>query len=210
MSVDVEVHDGNSSGAGRNSVVPDEIRRWNWGAFGLNWLWGLGNQTHIALLCLVPFVNIVMMFVLGAQGSEWAWRNRRWNSVAHFQRVQRGWAIATLILLGTTFVGVMVAIVLGVTLLTSASDEVKALAVARLQSHPAAIAALGEPIEVGRIQSVNVQTADSYGAARIVFPTSGPLATGTVTALAQLEDGEWELAWLQLVVSGQELELLDP
>jgi len=26
--------------------VPDEIDRWNWGAFLLNWIWGIGNNTR--------------------------------------------------------------------------------------------------------------------------------------------------------------------
>ncbi len=50
-------------------VIPPEIRRWNWGAFLLNWIWGIGNQTYIALLALIPGVNLVMLFVLGAKGS---------------------------------------------------------------------------------------------------------------------------------------------
>ena len=30
--------------------IPPEIDRWNWGAFLLNWIWGVGNNTFIALL----------------------------------------------------------------------------------------------------------------------------------------------------------------
>ncbi len=77
--------------------IPPEIDRWNWGAFLLNWIWGIGNGTPIALLTLVPIVGFIMMFVLGAKGSRWAWRNKRWESVEHFQRAQRKWAIAGLI-----------------------------------------------------------------------------------------------------------------
>jgi membrane protein YqaA with SNARE-associated domain len=32
-----------------------------------------------------------MLFILGAKGNEWAWRNKRWESVEHFQRVQQKW-----------------------------------------------------------------------------------------------------------------------
>lgn len=73
--------------------VPEEIKKWNWGAFFLSWIWGIGNQVWIALLALIPFVNIVMIFVLGAKGSEWAWKAKEWQSVEHFKRVQRLWAI---------------------------------------------------------------------------------------------------------------------
>lgn len=47
--------------------IPAELDRWNWGAFFLNWIWGIGNSTFIALLALIPIVNIVMIFVLGAR-----------------------------------------------------------------------------------------------------------------------------------------------
>jgi hypothetical protein len=75
------------------NAVPAEIDRWNWGAFLLNWIWGIGNNTFIALLTLIPFVGLIMPFVLGAKGSGWAWRNGRWDSLEHFKRVQRSWAI---------------------------------------------------------------------------------------------------------------------
>jgi hypothetical protein len=83
----------NMSGQGAHAAVPPEIQRWNWGAFLLHWIWGIGNETYIALQVFVPVVNVVMMFVLGAKGSTWAWRNSRWRDIAHFQRVQRLWAI---------------------------------------------------------------------------------------------------------------------
>ncbi|HUV01032.1 MAG TPA: hypothetical protein VMW32_08725 [Bacteroidales bacterium] len=82
----------NTSGQGKSAAVPPEIDRWNWGAFLLNWIWGLGNKTYIALLCFIPLVNIVMVFVLGAKGSEWAWKNKHWDSIEHFKRVQKKWA----------------------------------------------------------------------------------------------------------------------
>ena len=37
--------------------IPPEIDRWNWGAFLLSWIWGVGNNTFIALLSLVPIVG---------------------------------------------------------------------------------------------------------------------------------------------------------
>jgi hypothetical protein len=82
------------------TAVPPEVRRWNWGAFLLSWIWGIGNQVWIALLALIPVVNLVMIFVLGAKGNEWAWKKRRWESVEAFHSTQRKWAIAGLIVLG--------------------------------------------------------------------------------------------------------------
>ena len=82
----------NTSGQGKSAVIPDEIRKWNWGALFLNLIWGLGNRTYIALLCLIPIVGVVMAFVLGAKGNKWAWQNKRWKSIEHFKRAQKIWS----------------------------------------------------------------------------------------------------------------------
>ena len=103
---------GNTSGQGSASIVPEEVRRWSWGAFGFTWLWGMFNNTWIALLALIPLVGFVMIFVLGFKGSEWAWRNKRWESVEQFRRVQRRWGIAYLILILIAVVLLAVAVVL--------------------------------------------------------------------------------------------------
>ena len=94
----------NTSGEGHRAMVPLEILGWNWGAVTMNWVWGLYNRTYFALLMFVPLVNIPVFVMLGLRGNEWAWRNRRWDSIEHFQRVQRQWSIAGLTLM--TLVGV--------------------------------------------------------------------------------------------------------
>lgn len=82
----------NTSGTGSAAVLPAELRHWNWGAFFLNWIWGIFNKTWIAFLCFVPIVNVVMIFVLGAKGNEWAWQNNKWENAQHFQKTQKAWA----------------------------------------------------------------------------------------------------------------------
>jgi ABC-type Fe3+ transport system permease subunit len=84
------------------------VKKWNWGAFLMSWIWGLGNKTYIALLGLIPGVNIVMAFVLGARGSEWAWKNKKWESEDQFKRVQGLWTAFGLGL----FAGYIVALVI--------------------------------------------------------------------------------------------------
>src|SRR5579883_2805594 len=88
-----------------------------------------------------------MSFVLGAKGSEWAWRNKRWRDVAHFRRVQRNWAIA-----GATCLARLHRIFC--TDLGSVLPVLRALgSVAhggrRARAEPAAISALGAPITNG-------------------------------------------------------------
>jgi len=101
----------NTSGMGNSSVIPPEVKGWNWGAFCLTWIWGIRNRTWIAFLCLIPFVNWVMPFVLGAKGSVWSWRNQKWNSIEQFKKSQRRWAIWGLVIFIT---GISIAIGVGV------------------------------------------------------------------------------------------------
>ncbi|OSN08738.1 ribonuclease G [Lonsdalea iberica] len=72
-------------------AVPKEVKGWNWGAFMFNIVWGVGNKTYLPLLCFVPVLNIVWMFVCGFKGNEWAWQNADYNDVETFKRVQNSW-----------------------------------------------------------------------------------------------------------------------
>jgi len=83
----------NTSGQGSSAILPLELQGWNWGAFLLTAVWGIGNQVWIAFLALIPipFVGIAMMLVLGAKGNQWAWQNKKWDSIDQFRRSQRTW-----------------------------------------------------------------------------------------------------------------------
>lgn len=76
----------------KNMAIPDGIKGWSWGAFLLNWIWAIGNRTWIGLFALIPLVGIIMAFTLGFKGREWAWRNKHWKSVEHFNQVQKKWS----------------------------------------------------------------------------------------------------------------------
>lgn len=103
----------NTSGQGKAAVVPDEVKGLAWGAFLWSWIWGLFNRTWIALLVFVPIVGLVMWVMLLLKGREWAWRNKHWDSMEHFNKVQRNWAKAFLIVLFVPFLlGIIAAIVI--------------------------------------------------------------------------------------------------
>ncbi len=86
-------HIENTSGQGKSAVVPAEIKKWNWGAFLLNWIWARHNEVYYPkIFYFIPVVNIVLVCILGARGSEYAWQNRRWDNIKHFQSVQKKWA----------------------------------------------------------------------------------------------------------------------
>ncbi len=74
-----------------SSTIPPEIRKWNWGAFSLSIIWGIGNHAYLTLLCLVPVLNIVWLFVCGAKGNEWAYNSGKFKSVEEFVAVQKTW-----------------------------------------------------------------------------------------------------------------------
>jgi Cytochrome oxidase complex assembly protein 1 len=180
-------------------AMPAELDRWNWGAFLLNWIWGVGNNTFIALLMFVPLVGLVMPFVLGAKGSRWAWRNGRWDSVAHFKRVQRLWAIwGVVIWLGAIalFGGIF-----GGTFYLLEHSEAYQLGASQLQASAEAAAVLGAPVTTG-FPMGSVTTSGATGRAVLSFSATGSKATGRVFLEAIKKEGVWSLTRLTLRVEG--------
>ena len=180
----------NTSGGGSTAPVPAEVDRWNWGAFLLTWIWGLGNNTLIALLAFVPFVNIAMPFVLGARGSAWAWRNRRWESVEAFKQAQRNWARWGLALFAL-FIAVLAGMLVAVFAVAKSSDAYR-IAVQALNSDREAVAMLGQPISTG-IPSGSISVSGPDGEARLSFSAEGPAGEGTVHVNATKSLGQWRI-----------------
>jgi hypothetical protein len=185
-------------------TIPPEIDRWNWGAFLLNWIWGIGNNTFIALLALIPFVGFVMLFVLGAKGSRWAWQNRRWQSVEQFKRVQRLWAIWGVVIWiaipGLALAGGLV----GGLVYQFTHSQAYRLGVAKLQASPVAADLLGTPISAGFPFGKMSVDATSSGKANLHFSASGPRASGVVFVEAVKKDGVWSITRLALKVDGRD------
>jgi len=101
----------NNSGGGKSVVPPPGISGWSWGAFLLNWIWAIFNQTWIGLVCLIPYVGLIGAIYLGIKGRELAWQNKRWDSIEHFQRVQKAWSWWGVVLtLGLAGLGIVLAI----------------------------------------------------------------------------------------------------
>jgi hypothetical protein len=182
-------------------TIPPEIDRWNWGAFLLNWIWGVGNNTFIALLTLIPLVGLVMPFVLGAKGSRWAWRNGRWDSVEHFKRVQRLWAIwgAIIWLGGIALFGGGI----GVGFYAFRHSEAYKLGVSTLQVSPVATNVLGTPISTGFPSGAITYTGPT-GRAVLSFSANGPKASGVVFLEAVKKDGAWAITRLALKLDGRD------
>ena len=91
----------------RPKELPEKHKKFNWGAFLLTWIWGIGNNTWITVLmtwivmplcmCLIPivgmFVPLGICIWFGIKGNEWSWKNKYWSDVETFEKSQRSWAI---------------------------------------------------------------------------------------------------------------------
>ena len=106
----------NTSGQGKDAVVPTEIMRWSWGAFILNWIWAISHRVWIGLLTLVPGIGLFVAAYLGSKGNELAWRSKRWESVDAFRATQRRWRNAAFIYFAATMALFALMVVLTVTL----------------------------------------------------------------------------------------------
>ena len=84
-------HCDERSGNRKVSIMPDEIKGWNWGAAGLSLIWGVYHGVWIALLSFVPIINIFIWIILGLKGNEWAWRANKWENVEQFTVSQKKW-----------------------------------------------------------------------------------------------------------------------
>lgn len=73
------------------------LKKWNWGAFFLTFIWGLRNRVYWSLLMLLPIfpIQLILPFVLGAKGNLSAWIKKKEDvDLSHFKDKQRKWNIA--------------------------------------------------------------------------------------------------------------------
>lgn len=108
----------------KDIAVPDGIKGWSWGAFLLNWIWAIGNRTWVGLLALVPLAGVIMAFILGFKGREWAWRNKHWESVEHFNQVQKKWSVWGVSIFACIIVIIVIIVINGVLWISAYQDYV--------------------------------------------------------------------------------------
>ena len=201
------------SGHGPSTVVPPEVRKWNWGAFCLTWIWGVFNNTFIALLCLIPFVNLVMAFVLGFKGNEWAWRNRKWPGIQQFHETQRNWAIAALCVWASAviFLGGIVGFTFFTLKTTFSNSKPYKVAVETAVNNPEVKAMLGDNIEEGFMAMGNIEIDNSNGSADLAIPLKGSKGEGKVYIKGVREAGQWRFTMIKfgLTDSDNRINLLN-
>ena len=193
-------------GYNQPTEIPRELDKWSWGAFFLNWIWGLGNGTYIALLMWVPLVNIIMIIILGARGNAWAWKNRPWRDVDHFKRVQKAWALwglASWVLV----IGGFVALFFSIFGILKSSEPYQA-ALAAVRADTAVVEMLGDNIKDGPLPSGSLSTNLTGGTAQFVFTVEGSRNSATVTTRSVRENGIWQMRYLAVTPKGGETIVL--
>ena len=80
----------------KDNDLPKELKHFNWGAFLLNWIWGIMHKKYITLLyfpaCLIPLIGPLAISIwFGFMGNKWAWNSQTWESPKQFNEVQERW-----------------------------------------------------------------------------------------------------------------------
>lgn len=94
---------GGISHAAVSDMSEEDLGKWNWGGFLLNWVWSMGNSVWWGLLALLPGINFIVSIILGIRGTRDAWEAKRSSMTAQqFKESQRKWTIAGLIVWGAS------------------------------------------------------------------------------------------------------------
>lgn len=185
---------------------PDDLKGWNWGAFFFNWIWGIRFRTYRALWVLVPFVNLVMPFILGFKGNEWAWNHNQWSSVEEFKKSQRRWSVASLTLIVS---GVVLAI--GFTISVNDSFEESGstkLVLSTLEQTSKFQENIGAPYSID-LKRGTLSGSEISGYAEMQYEVEGIHGDGVFDARAELIDGVWHLTCLEITyLSSEQVEVL--
>lgn len=187
--------------------IPRELDRWNWGAFFLNWIWGIGNSTLIALLALIPGINFIMMIVLGLRGSRWAWRNRYWRDAEHFRKTQRRWAIAGLAI-WIIVIGGIAGLFASIVPMMKRSEAYQ-MSMELIRTDERVRQALGDDITAGFWVWGNISvSAGGTGRAELSIPLTGSKAAGNAYVQADRAGGTWQLLLLIVRAEGSDVPIV--
>lgn len=88
-------------------ISEKDLKRFNWGAFILGWIWGLLNKSYITLIqlpilffpILGTFISLALSIWFGIKGNSWAYKNKIFNSYDEFNCRQRKYAKAGLVII---------------------------------------------------------------------------------------------------------------
>ncbi len=118
-TVKIIKHDNNS---GMGEQAPYSItRKFNWGAFLFNFIWGLKYKKFVLLLipifCCIPYgfiISMAMCIWAGIKGNQWAWEEVQYKDEKDFNNSQQSWVKAWAVFAGIIFVmGLLASLIFG-------------------------------------------------------------------------------------------------
>lgn len=191
-----------------NATTTPALGKWNWGAFLLNWIWGIGNNVWISLLTFIPFFGMIWIFVLAIKGNQWAWEKGRWDNIDHFKRVQRNWAIAGFIV-WIAIILFIFSILFGTFHALNNSWASKNSFIQVTNSYQVQ-QVLGTPIERSWLTQGNISVSSGgQGNAILQYSIQGPKSKATVYVQAKKYQGEWQILHLIVVTKSEKLVLIN-
>lgn len=73
-----------------------KLKKYNFAAFIMPHIWGIGNGVYIGLLALIPILYPFVGIYLGLFGNELAFY-QKYQTEETFYKKQRGWAVAAIV-----------------------------------------------------------------------------------------------------------------
>ena len=113
------------------------------------------------------------------------------------------WFVPTGCLTLLVLVLAFIAAIVGIVESSLKSSDAYGLAVARAQSDPRVVEAIGQPIQPGFFISGSINVSGDSGDADITIPISGPKGKGKIYATATKIAGQWHFATLQVEAQAQ-------
>ena len=92
-------------------ISEKELKKFNWGALLMGWLWGIFNGTWITLIQLplsyIPKIGwifgLICAIVFGFKGNSWAYKNKKFENIEEFNKYQQKFIYAGVIMFIITF-----------------------------------------------------------------------------------------------------------
>ncbi|MDR0922483.1 MAG: ribonuclease G [Lactobacillales bacterium] len=90
---------------------PVILPKWNWAAFSLTWMWGIGNGVSNMIIAVIPGASLVMRFVGALKGYEWLWATGKYQTVEEMKEDQKIWNVVGIVMFAINMLGVLFLIV---------------------------------------------------------------------------------------------------
>jgi hypothetical protein len=121
------------------------------------------------------------------------------------------WVVLGAVLLGFLMLASVVAGILVLVNTAMTSSDVYRAAVARAQSDPAVISAIGAPVQTGFLTRGNISMKNNSGEADLQIPISGPLGEASLNIVASRRDGVWTFSRMRVQPEHSAvIDLLEP